>query len=76
MVQEIWFFYAPHSFKQFGYDSCVCLKIVNFSAIYLLLYINDMSFVAKVELEIDKLNTKLSKNWDEEFRCSLRKLVV
>jgi hypothetical protein len=37
----------PRSFKQFDYDSCVCLKIVNFSAIYSLFYINDMLFVAK-----------------------------
>jgi hypothetical protein len=31
-----------HGFKRSDYDSCVYLKTVNSSAIYLLLYVDDM----------------------------------
>jgi hypothetical protein len=34
-------------FKRSNYDGCVYLKIVNGSAIYLLLYIDDMLIAAK-----------------------------
>jgi hypothetical protein len=44
-----------HGFKRFDYDSCVYLKIVNGSTIYLLLYADDMLIVAKDKLEIAKL---------------------
>jgi hypothetical protein len=36
-----------HGFKLSDYDSCVYLKIVNDSAIYLLLYVDDMLIAAK-----------------------------
>jgi hypothetical protein len=48
-------FMLSHGFKRFDYDSCVYLKIVNGSTIYLLLYADDMLIVAKDKLEIAKL---------------------
>jgi hypothetical protein len=40
-------FMISHGFKLSDYDSCVYLKIVNDSAIYLLLYVDDMLIAAK-----------------------------
>lgn len=42
-------------FKRSNYDSCVYLKTVNGSPIYLLLYVDDMLIVVKSTLEIDEL---------------------
>jgi hypothetical protein len=44
-----------HDFKQTDYDSCVYLKTVNGSTIYLLLYDDDMLIAAKDKSEIAKL---------------------
>jgi hypothetical protein len=40
-------FMISHGFKRSDYDSCVYLKTVNGSAIYLLLYVDDMLIAAK-----------------------------
>ena len=41
-------FMLSHRFKWSDYDSCVYLKIINSSAIYLLLYVNNMLIVVKI----------------------------
>jgi hypothetical protein len=48
-------FMISHGFKRTDYDSCVYLKTVNDSAIYLLLYVDDMLIAAKDKSEIAKL---------------------
>ena len=54
-------FMLSHGFKWSDYDSCVYLKIVNGSAIYFLLYVDDMLIVAKDKSEISKLKAQLNK---------------
>ena len=54
-------FMLSHSFKRSNYDSCVYLKIVNGSAIYFLLYVDDMLIVAKDKSEIPKIKAQLNK---------------
>jgi len=53
-----------HGFKRSDYDSCVYLKIVNGSAIYLLFYVDDMLITAKDKSEIAKLKAQLSKEFE------------
>jgi hypothetical protein len=48
-------FMISHGFKRTDYDSCVYLKTVNDSTIYLLLYVDDMLIAAKDKSEIAKL---------------------
>ena len=40
-------FMLAHGFKRSNYDSCVYIKFVNGSLIYLLLYVDDMLIAAK-----------------------------
>jgi hypothetical protein len=40
-----------HGFKGFDYDSCVYLKTVSGSTIYLLLYVDDVLIAAKDKSE-------------------------
>ena len=40
-------FMLTHGFKRSQYDSCVYIKFVNGSPIYLLLYVDDMLIAAK-----------------------------
>ena len=54
-------FMLSHGFKRSDYDSCVYLKTVNDSAIYLLLYVDDMLIVAKDKSEIAKIKAQLNK---------------
>ena len=54
-------FMLSRDFKRSNYDSCVYLKIVNGSVIYLLLYIDDMLIAAEGKSEIAKLKAQLSK---------------
>ena len=57
-------FMLSHGFKRSDYDSCVYLKIVNGSAIYLLLYVDDMLSAAKEKSEIAKLKAQLNKEFE------------
>ncbi|KAI3790253.1 hypothetical protein L2E82_03169 [Cichorium intybus] len=57
-------FMLSHNFKRSDYDSCVYLKSVNGSSIYLLLYVDDMLIAAKDKLEIAKLKAQLSKEFE------------
>ena len=57
-------FMLSHGFKRSDYDSCVYLKIVKGSAIYLLFYVDDMLIAAKDKSEIAKLKAQLSKEFE------------
>jgi hypothetical protein len=54
-------FMLTQGFKRSNYDSCVYLKVAKDSAIYLLLYVDDMLIAAKSMIEIQKLKKQLSK---------------
>ena len=43
---------------------CICAKIQDGFYIYLLLYIDDMLIAAKRHVEIDRLKTQLSKEFE------------
>jgi hypothetical protein len=68
-------FMLSHSFKRSDYDSCVYLKIVNGSAIYLLLYIDDILIAAKDKLEIAKLKAQLSKEFETKNSGAAKKIL-
>ena len=51
-------------FKRSNYDSCVYLKTVNGSTIYLLLYVDDMLIAAKSMSDIDELKKQLSNEFE------------
>jgi hypothetical protein len=68
-------FMLSHGFKRFDYDSCVYLKIVNGSTIYLLLYVDDMLIAAKEKLEIAKLNAQLSKEFEMKDLGATKKIL-
>jgi ATP-binding cassette subfamily B (MDR/TAP) protein 1 len=48
-------FMLTHDFKISQYDSCVYIKFVDRSHIYLLLYVDDMLIAAKSKKEITTL---------------------
>jgi hypothetical protein len=56
-------FMLAHGFKRSDYYSCVYIKLVNRSPIYLLIYVDDMLIAAKSSEEI----TTLKKLWSSEF---------
>jgi hypothetical protein len=64
-----------HGFKWSDYESCVYLKIVNGSAIYLLLYIDDMLIAVKDKLEIAKLKVQLSKEFEMKDLDAAKKIL-
>lgn len=53
-----------HGFKRSQYDSCVYIKFVNGSPIYLLLYVDDMLIAAKSMKEITTLKAQLSSEFE------------
>src|SRR6266542_3545243 len=57
-------FMLSRGFKRSNYDSCVYLKTVYGSVIYLLLYVDDISIAAKDKSEIAKLKAQLSKEFE------------
>jgi aspartate carbamoyltransferase regulatory subunit len=65
-----------HGFKRSDYDSYVYLKIVNGSAIYLLLYVDDMLIAAKDKSEITKLKAQLSKEFEMKDLGAAKKILV
>jgi len=68
-------FMLSHGFKRSDYDSCVYLKIVNGSAIYLLLYVDDMLIAAKDKSEIAKLKAQLSKEFEMKDLGAAKKIL-
>jgi hypothetical protein len=57
-------FMLAHGFKRPQYDSCVYIKFVNGSPIYLLLYVDDMLIAAKSMKEIATLKAQLSSEFE------------
>jgi len=62
-------------FRRSNYDSCVYLKIVDGSAIYLLLYVDDMLIAAKDKSEIAKLKAQLSSEFDMKDLGAAKKIL-
>jgi hypothetical protein len=67
-------FMLSHSFKRSDYDSYVYLKTVNGSAIYLLLYVDDMLIAAKDKSEVAKLKAQLSKEFEMKNLGAAKKI--
>nr|ABA96191.1 retrotransposon protein, putative, Ty1-copia subclass [Oryza sativa Japonica Group] len=57
-------FMLSHGFKRSEFDSCVYIKFVNGSPIYLLLYVDDMLIAAKSKEQITALKKQLSSEFD------------
>jgi hypothetical protein len=53
-----------NGFKRSFYNSCVYIKFVDGSPIYLLLYIDDILIVAKSKIDIANLKTQLSSKFE------------
>ena len=68
-------FMLSHDFKRSDYDSCVYLKTVNDSAIYLLLYVDDILIAAKDKSEIVKLKAQLSKEFEMKDLGAAKKIL-
>src|SRR6266540_1732848 len=62
-------------FKRSNYDSCVYLKIVNISVIYLLLYVDDMLIVVKDKSEIAKLKAQLNEEFEMKDLGAAKKIL-
>jgi hypothetical protein len=57
-------FILAHGFKRSQYDSCVYIKFVNGSPIYLPLYVDHMLIAAKSMKEITTLKAQLSSEFE------------
>ncbi|WVZ87241.1 hypothetical protein U9M48_033912 [Paspalum notatum var. saurae] len=68
-------FMLSNGFKRSDYDSCVYLKTVNGSAIYLLLYVDDMLIAAKEKSEIAKLKAQLNKEFEMKDLGAAKKIL-
>ncbi|WVZ79655.1 hypothetical protein U9M48_027210 [Paspalum notatum var. saurae] len=68
-------FMISNGFKRSDYDSCVYLKTVNSSAIYLLLYVDDMLIAAKEKSEIAKLKAQLNKEFEMKDLGAAKKIL-
>ena len=68
-------FMLSHDFKRSKYDSCVYIKHVNGSPIYLLLYVDDMLIAAKSKVEITKLKKLLSSEFDMKDLGTAKKIL-
>jgi hypothetical protein len=68
-------FMISHDFKRSDYDSCVYLKIVNDSTIYLLLYVDDMLIAAKDKSEIAKLKAPLNLEFEMKDLGATKKIL-
>ena len=66
-------FMLLHGFKRSKYDSCVHIKIVDGSPIYLLLYVDDILIAAKSRVEITTLKKLLSSEFDMKDLSAARK---
>ena len=62
-------------FKRSNYDSCVYLKTVNGSTIYLLLYVDDMLIAAKSMSEINELKKQLSNEFEMKDFGAAKKIL-
>ena len=64
-----------HGFKRSEYDSCVYIKIIDGSHIYLLLYVDDMLITAKSRIEITTLKKLLSSEFDMKDLGAAKKIL-
>jgi ATP-binding cassette subfamily B (MDR/TAP) protein 1 len=64
-----------HGFKRSQYDSCVYIKFVNESPIYLLLYVDDMLIAAKSKKAITTLKAQLSSEFEMKDLGAAKKLL-
>jgi hypothetical protein len=68
-------FMISNGFKRSQYDSCVYIKFVNGSPIYLLLYVDDMLIAAKSKKEIATLKEQLSSEFEMKDLGAARKIL-
>jgi len=68
-------FMLSHGFKRSKYDSCVYIKHVNRSPIYLLSYVDHMLIVSKSKIEITKLKRLLSSEFEMKDLGSAKKIL-
>nr|ABA99467.1 retrotransposon protein, putative, Ty1-copia subclass [Oryza sativa Japonica Group] len=68
-------FMLSHGFKRSEFDSCVYIKFVNGSPIYLLLYVDDMLIAAKSKEQITTLKKQLSSEFDMEDLGAAKKIL-
>nr|AAT01387.1 putative polyprotein [Oryza sativa Japonica Group]AAT44170.1 putative polyprotein [Oryza sativa Japonica Group] len=68
-------FMLSHGFKRSEFDSCVYIKFVNVSPIYLLLYVDDMLIAAKSKEQITTLKKQLSSEFDMKDLDAAKKIL-
>ena len=64
-----------HGFKRSEFDSCVYIKFVNGSPIYLLLYVDDMLIAAKSKKDIAALKSQLSSEFEMKDLGAAKKIL-
>jgi hypothetical protein len=68
-------FIIANGFKRSLYDSCVYIKFVDGSPIYLLLYIDDMLIVVKSKIAIANLKAQLSSEFEMKDLGAAKKIL-
>jgi hypothetical protein len=68
-------FMLAHGFKRSQYDSCVYIKFVNGSPMYLLLYVDDMLIAAKSKKKITTLKAHLSSEFEMKDLGAAKKIL-
>ncbi|WVZ49078.1 LOW QUALITY PROTEIN: hypothetical protein U9M48_000459 [Paspalum notatum var. saurae] len=64
-----------NGFKRSQYDSCVYIKFVDGSPIYLLLYVDDMLIAAKSKVDIANLKAQLSSEFEMKDLGAAKKIL-
>ena len=75
IVQNFDSFMMLHGFKRSEFDSCVYIKFVDGSPIYLLLYVDDMLIAAKRKKEITTLKKLLSSEFEMKDLGAAKKIL-
>lgn len=68
-------FMLSQKFRRSNFDSRVYLKVVDVSAIYLLLYVDDMLIATKDKSEIAKLKAQLSSEFEMKDLGAAKKIL-
>jgi hypothetical protein len=68
-------FMIANGFKRSLYDSCVYIKFVDESPIYLLLYVDDMLIVVKSKIDIANLKAQLSSEFEMKDLGAAKKIL-
>ena len=68
-------FMLSHGFKRSDYDSCVYIKLVDGSHIYLLLYVDDMLISTKSREQITALKKLLNSEFDMKDLGAAKKIL-